>query len=501
MNKKVILLILDGWGIAKADKYNAIENAKTPNVDKLIRKYPNVILKSDGKSVGLPEGQYGTSEINHQVIGSGRVFLQDLPKLDTAIEDGTFFTNAELVKACKHSIENNSALHLVGIISDGKVHSSLDHVLALIELAKKEGVKKLFIHAFADGRDAPPKSVERYLEKVQEVLVGFDEASVATLQGRFYLDRDRDWAKTEKAVDLIVSGKGMDYSSWQKAVNFAYNQNQTDEFMDQYLLDKNGLISDNDAIIFTHYRTDRLFQISKGLLDKKQKNQNVVTFIEVSESIKTNIAFPRPEITHTLAQTISEAKKTQLHITETEKYTHLTFFLNGGKEKEYEGEEWKLLTSNRLVKPFYNFEPSMRAFDLTEEIISRIEKANTDFVIANYPATDMVGHTGNYEAAVIATESIDYCVGKIYESIKNKLDEFALIVTADHGNSDIMWDYENDQPHTQHTTSPVPFVLVSDIDCKLDRKESLEDVAPTVLELMGIEKPSVMTGTSLIIRN
>lgn len=499
--KKVILLILDGWGIAKPDKFNAIDNANTPNVDKLSREYPNVILKSDGESVGLPVGQYGTSEINHQVIGAGRIFLQDLPKINKEIENDTFYTNHELVSACKHSIENDSALHLVGIVSDGKVHSSLDHLLALIKLAKNEGVKKLYIHAFADGRDAPPKSVERYLSEVDKHLEGFEEASVATLQGRFYLDRDRDWDKTQKAIDLLVKGKGAKYTDWQKAVNFSYNQKLTDEFMDQYILDENGVIKKNDAVIFTHYRTDRLYQISKSFLDQKLANQYVVTFIEVSEDIKTHVAFPRPEITHTLAETISLAEKKQLHITETEKYTHLTFFLNGGREKEFAGEEWKLLVSNRFVKPFYNFEPSMRAFELTNEIITRIENKDTDFIIANYPATDMVGHTGNYEAAVIAAESIDYCVGKIYEAIKDNLKDYALIVTADHGNSDIMWDYENEQPHTQHTTSPVPFILVSDIDCKLDKRETLEDVAPTVLDLMGIEIPEVMTGTSLILKN
>jgi 2,3-bisphosphoglycerate-independent phosphoglycerate mutase len=498
--KKVILLILDGWGIGKPDKFNAVDNAKTPNVDKLIRDFPNVQLRSDGPFVGLPEGQFGTSEINHQVIGSGRIFLQDLPRINNAIEDGSFFANEELLNAIAHTKENNSALHLVGIISDGKVHSSMSHLLALIEMAKKEGVKKIHIQAFVDGRDTAPKSAERYLSEVEEALKGFEEASIATVQGRFYLDRDRDWDKTAMAIDLITKGKGNKMKDWKSVINFNYEQNVTDEFFKQYLVDENGLIKENDAVIFTHYRTDRLHQILQSLINENIKNLKIITFIEVSEEMKSGIAFPREVITHTLAQTISEADKKQLHITETEKFTHLTFFLNGGREKEYPREEWMLLQSNRFAKPFYNFDPAMQAFKIAEEIIKRIENDSEDFIIANFSNTDMVGHTGNYEAAVIAAESVDFCVGRIFEVLKDKLDKYALIVTADHGNSDVMWDYENDQPHTQHTTNPVPFIVATNSEFKLDKRESLQDIAPTVFDLMGIEKPEIMTGKSLIIK-
>lgn len=490
---------MDGWGIAKADKFNAVANAHTPNLDKLIREYPNVQLKSDGKAVGLPEGQYGTSEINHQVIGSGRVTLQDLPKINSQIETGSFFDNQVLLNACKHVNENNSCLHLVGVLSDGKVHASMEHYYALLELAKKMKVKKIAIHVFADGRDAPPKSVEKYIKQLEKHFSGFESIKVATLQGRFYLDRDRDWDKTNKAIELMIDGKGANYSDWQAAVNFNYNQNQTDEFIDQSIIDESGLIKENDAVIFTHYRTDRLYQIVKALQDRNLKNLEIVTFVEVSESFTANVAFPRPEIKDTLAESLAKAGKKQLHITETEKFTHLTFFFNGGREKEFTDETWKLIQSNRYVKPFYNFEPSMRAFELTEVITNAVAKNEYDFIVINYPATDMVGHTGNYQAAVIAAESIDYCIGKLYEAIEDKLDEYVLMVTSDHGNSDIMWDYENDQPHTQHTTSPVPFIFVSDIDCTLDKKESLEDIAPTILELMGIKKPEIMTGTNLVL--
>ncbi len=497
-NKKVVLAILDGWGIGPKDKFNAIDNAKTPNFDKLIRDYPNIRLRADGKHVGLPKGQFGTSEINHQIIGAGRVILQDLPKINKAISDKTFFTNKELVEACEHVKRHNSKLHLAGILSDGNVHASIDHVLALIKLAKEQGVKKLYLHVFSDGRDVPPQSVEKYLKIIDEAFSD-TEYKIATMQGRFYLDRDRDWDKTKKAIDLIFSGKGNKISSWQSAVNLSYNNNETDEFFTQYLLDENGLVESGDSFVFFHYRSDRAFQIIKSILDKNLKDFYLTTFIEISEDLKTHIAFPRPAITHTLAQSISEAGKSQLHISETEKYTHLTYFLNGGRETEFDKETWARLQSNRYVKPFYNFEPSMRAFDITDEVIDAIKKDKYDFIVINYPNTDMVGHTGNYEAAVIATESVDYVLGKLYKAIKDKLDSYTLIITADHGNSDQMWDYKSNQPHTQHTLNPVPFILVSDINCKLDKKESLEDIAPTVLDLMGIDKPEVMTGNSLIL--
>ncbi len=499
-NKKVILTILDGWGIGPDDKFNAIKNAKTPNFDRLIRNYPNIQLRADGEYVGLPKGQFGTSEINHQMIGAGRVILQDLPKINKAINDKTFFTNKALVNACKHSRENKSKLHLVGILSDGNVHASINHVLALIDLAKKQRVEQLYLHIFSDGRDVPPKSIEQYIRQIERAFKGTNY-KIATLQGRFYLDRDRDWEKTKKAVDLLVRGKGNKVTSIQSAINLSYNRNETDEFFTQYLLDRNGLVGDNDSFVFFHYRSDRAFQIIKGLLDENLNNFYLATFIEISESLKTHIAFPRPEITHTLAQTISENNKTQLHISETEKYTHLTYFLNGGREHEFKGEIWARLQSNRYVKPFYNFEPSMRAFDITKDVISSINEKKYDFIVINYPNTDMVGHTGNYDAAVIATESVDYVIGKLYDAIKDKLDEYALLITADHGNSDQMWDYKSNQPHTQHTLNPVPFILVSNISCKLDRRESLEDIAPTILDLMGLQKPEIMTGNSLIVLN
>ncbi len=498
-NKKVIMLILDGFGIAKPDKFNAIANAKTPNIDKLIAKYPNVQIKTDGLAVGLPEGQSGTSEINHQAMGSGRIVLQDLPKINAEIATKTFFTNHALVKSTEHTKKNKSRLHIIGILSDGGIHSTTEHLNALLELAKQQDVKEVFVHAFCDGRDTPPRSAAKYFKMLDEEIAKHGNVKLATIQGRYFLDRDRDWDKTNTAIDLLVDGKGMPVSNWNNAIDFEYNQNQSDEFFRQFILDAEGIIKENDAVIFSHYRSDRLYQIVKGLQDRNIENLQITTFIEVSEDIKTDIAFPRPLITNTLSETISINNKTQYHLTETEKYTHLTYFFNGGKEKEMANETWELIKSNRFVKPYYNVEPSMRAFVITEKLIEKIVENKTDFIVVNYPNADMVGHTGNYAAALIAIEALDYCIGKIYEAIEGKLHEYALIITADHGNAEQMWDYVSNQPHTQHTINPVPFILVSDIECKLDKKESLEDFAPTILSLLGLDVPTIMHGTNLIL--
>lgn len=500
--KKVVLIIMDGWGLAPDDKYNAIANAKTPNIDKLIREYPNTRLKSDGLAVGLPEGQFGTSEVNHLTIGAGRVILQDLPRINTAIENETFFTNSAILKTINHTTENNSKLHLVGILSDGGVHTTTSHLYAFFETAHRLNYKNpIKLHLFTDGRDVAPKSAEKYFTDLDKQIEKYKDLdiTISTIQGRAYLDRDRDWEKTEKAFQLMTKEGGNEYSSWKSVINFEYNANNSDEYFGQYLLDKTGMIEKNDGVIFYHYRTDRLYQIVKRMIQEEFSNLSITTMINVSDEFDVNIAFPRFPINDTLAEVISKAGLKQLHITETEKYAHLTFFLNGEKENEMPNEDWKLIKSNRFIKPYYNFEPSMRNFDIAKNIIQAIENDTYDFIISNFASPDMVGHTGNYEAAVISAESVDYCIGKIYDALKDKLDDYALIITADHGNSDMMWDYKNNQPHTQHTTSPVPFIVVTKENFKLHRRESLSDIAPTVLDLMHLEKPEVMEGMSLII--
>ncbi len=504
MNKKVLLVIMDGWGIAPADKFNAIANAKTPNVDRLTREYPNTQLKSDGLAVGLPEGQFGTSEVNHLTIGTGRVIFQDLPKINNEIENGDFFANEALLKTIKHVEAKKSSLQLIGILSDGGVHSHINHLFTIFELLNKRDFKQpIFLHLFTDGRDVAPKSAEKYLTQLDAKIAELKDLqiSISTIQGRSYLDRDRDWARTEKAFQLIRSAEGMPISDWKALLNLAYNNYSTDEQFPQYVLNSEGTIKDNDGIILFHYRTDRLYQILKRIIDEKLKDTEVTTFIQISEEFKdVNVAFPRDKITDTLAETLSKEGKSQLHITETEKYPHLTFFLNGEKEQVFKNEDWKMVESNRFIKPQYNFEPSMRNFDITKHIITAIEEGKYDFIVTNLSSADMVGHTGSYEAAIISAEAVDYCIGKVYDALKDKLKDYALLITADHGNSDIMWDYENDQPHTQHTLSPVPFILITDKQHKLHRRDTLSDIAPTILDLMGIKKPKVMTGESLIIK-
>ena len=499
LNKKVVMLILDGWGICKPDKFNAIDNAKHPNYDKLIKKYPNILLKSDGPAVGLPEGQFGTSEINHQIMGGGRIIYQDLPKINHEIETGRFYTNVSLVKTNEHVNKNKSALHLIGILSDGGIHSSILHLKALLKLAKLQGIEKTFLHVFTDGRDTPPKSAKKYFDILQTFKKEFN-FEIATIQGRFWLDRDRDWEKTKTAVDLITEGKGNYFTSPQNVIDFSYNQKIDDEFFKQFILEKNGTIKPDDAVILFNYRTDRAYQIIKELLDRKIKNLMVTTFVEVSEEFKQClVAFPRQEINLTLSEVLSVNKRRQYHLSETEKFTHITKFFNGGREVRFDLEDWEVVESNRFIKPQYNLEPSMKCFTLAQKTIDKIEESKTDFIMVNFPNADMVGHLGNYNAAVVAVEAVDYCLGKIYTCLENKLDKYCLIITADHGNSEQMWDYINNQPHSQHTLNPVPFIFVSDIKCKLDKKESLQDVAPTILYVMGIDKPEIMTGNSLII--
>ena len=504
LSKKVILVIMDGWGVGKPDKYNAIDNAQKPIYDKLARNYPNTSLKSDGLSVGLPEGQMGTSEVNHLTIGAGRVILQDLPRINNSIETGEFYNNEALVSLMENCKKYGSNIHLAGILSDGGLHSHINHLSAIFEfLSRHQFENKIFVHSFTDGRDVPPISAENYFKWLDSQIKKYKNIniSLATVQGRLYLDRDKDWDKTKLAVELVTKAVGRRFNDWQAVLNYEYNQNNKDEFFEQYAIGDYSGFADGDGLFMFHYRTDRMYQFLKAIFDNTSKNSLIGSFVSPGEEFsRLLVAFPRLKVTDTMSEAISKAGKKQIHIAETEKYQHLTFFLNGEREQEFEGETWEMCDSNRFVKPQYNYEPSMRNYDLTKRVIKAIDDEEYDFIAVNFSSTDMVGHTGNYPAAVIATESVDYCLGKIFETIESKLNKYALIITADHGNADIMWDYKNNQPHTQHTLNPVPFIVVSDLDCTLDRRESLEDVAPTILDLMRIEKPLVMTGTSLILR-
>jgi 2,3-bisphosphoglycerate-independent phosphoglycerate mutase len=500
MADKLILAIMDGWGVGPADKYNAILNAKTPNVDRLIREYPNTQLKSDGPAVGLEDGSPGTSEVNHLTIGSGRIIWQDLPKINLAIQDKSFFSNKVLNDTVNHAIANRSNIHLIGITSFGGVHSHLDHLSAMLELCKQRNFQgKVYIHAFTDGRDNPPKDAMKDLSTLQARIDEIGIGEVVTLQGRFWLDRDREWARTEKAFELIMHGKGIDVEGWENAITYGYLNHDTCEYFDQYIINKHGTLKKDDAVFFFHYRSDRMFQLTKRILDEKLDNIYFGSFIECSEDFDVQIAFPREKIEGTIAEVLAANKKTQLHITETEKFPHLTYFLDGGREQELAGEKWQLLESNKFVKPQYNFEPSMRAFEISQQVLDAIKDDKFDFIVINFANTDMVGHTGNYNAALIAAEAVDYCIGLIYEAIKDRLNEYSLIVTADHGNAEEMWDYENDQPHTRHTLNKVPFIVVTDKpQLSLRNGRGMDDVAPTVLALMGLKPAEQMRGTTLV---
>lgn len=499
MSKRAILLILDGWGEGKPDKFNAIDNAKTPHVNELREKYPNMLLKAHGEFVGLPDGQMGTSEVNHLAIGTGRIVLQDLPKINKSIKDGTFSRLDQLITMKTHVEENGSALHIAGVVSDGGVHSHIDHLFATLDFLKENNFSRpVYIHVFTDGRDTAPKSAIKYMTMLEEKINRDGIGQIATLQGRVYLDRDRDWEKTNQAFQLIRNSEGEKYDTWQNALDDSYKKVDNDQYHKQFYFIEDAKLSDGDAFLFFHFRTDRAFQILKRVLDENIPNLFITGFCNPSEDFDFEPIFRRDGIDNCLAEVLSNNGKTQLHMTETEKFTHLTYFFNGQRETELDKEKWLLFESDRYVKPEYNFEPNMQAFKFTEEIVQSIEGDKYDFIVCNYSNTDMVGHTGNYEAAVIAAESVDFCVGKIYEAIKDRLDDYVLIVTADHGNSDEMWDYESDQPHTQHTLNPVPFIVITDGEVKLEGTDLLQNIAPTILEFMEIDKPDDMEGESLL---
>lgn len=506
MSKKVVLLILDGWGLGPKDKYNAIDNAVTPTIDMLLEKYPWCRFKTDGPSVGLPEGQFGTSEANHLVIGSGTVPKQDYFKVNVAMEDGSFDSNDQLNGLINHVKEHDGALHLGGVLSDGGVHSHIEHLLWLLDKLKREGFEQpVWIHVFTDGRDTAPHSAPKYLEQLNEHITDMPNVKVATVQGRYYLDRDKDWDKTEKAFDLIYNAqaeKQMD--TWKEAIDDAYaNMREgidNDQYVGHYVIGDYDGVKPGDGFCFTHFRADRAKQLMQRVEKEGRQDVWITSFYKPTEELGYTPLFVSDTVEMPLSEVIAQAGKSQAHITETEKYVHVTYYFNGRREKEEDGEEWKLYESNRAVKPFYNYDPAMRAHEFTDEILGKINEGK-DFVLVNFSNTDMVGHTGNYEAAVIAAEAVDYCVSRIYELLEGKWDEYVLVVTADHGNSDEMWDYEANEPHTQHTFNPVFCIFVGENipEVKLSKEElgTLDMIAPSVCELMGLPKPGCMRRTGV----
>ncbi len=496
-------MILDGYGLRQDKEGNAITTAKTPNLNKLFSSYPHSMLEASGESVGLPEGQMGNSEVGHLNIGAGRIVYQDLTRITSSIREGDFFRNKTLLEALKNVKNKKSSLHLMGLLSDGGVHSHISHLYAFLELAKKQGVKNVYVHAFLDGRDVPPKSALTYIKDAQKKMKELG-GEFATIMGRYYaMDRDKRWDRVEKAYDAMTSGKGITAETAALAVENAYAQGETDEFVNPTVIVKKGkpiaLISDNDSVIFFNFRSDRAREITRAFINQDFKDfkrnsyprTHFMCLTQYDETFDVPIAFPPESLKNILAYVLSEHKLRQLRIAETEKYAHVTFFFNGGRETPVEGEDRLLIPSPKIAT--YDQQPEMSAYLVTDEVMKAIASGKYDVVILNYANLDMVGHTGVFDAAVKAVEAIDECIGRVSDAVSaaNGL----LIITADHGNAEQMLD--DGEPHTAHTSDPVPF-LFCEYGIKL-KNGMLADIAPTLLDVLGIGKPDEMTGRSLII--
>ena len=507
MDKKTtMLMILDGFGINEKEEGNAIKMANIPNIKRILKQYPNTILHTSGLDVGLPEGQMGNSEVGHTNIGAGRIVYQELTRITKSIEDGDFFSIPELVTAIENCKKNHSKLHIMGLVSDGGVHSHQRHLFALLELAKRKDFEDVYVHCFLDGRDTPPASAEGYLAELEAKMSEKGVGKIATIMGRFYaMDRDKRWNRIQKAYDAMVKGEGENASSASVAIENSYQKEVFDEFVVPTVICNNdkpvAKIEENDSVIFFNFRPDRAREITRAIVDeefdgfeREYFKTNFVTFTNYDETIKNvSVAFKKDEIKNTFGEIISKHGMTQLRIAETEKYAHVTFFLNGGEEKQYEGEDRILIPSPKVET--YDMKPEMSAFEVTENVLNAIHSRKYDSIILNFANPDMVGHTGNVEAVIKALESLDGCVEKIVEAIEEE--HGILLITADHGNCEQMIDYKTGEPHTAHTTNPVPLVLVGKDDVKL-KEGRLADLAPTMLDLMGLEKPEEMTGESLI---
>ena len=494
----VTLIILDGFGISKEKFGNAITSAGTPNLDKLIRMYPNTTLKASGNAVGLPEGQMGNSEVGHLTLGGGRVILQDLMKIDNDIKTKAFFNNKNLLKALNHAKEKNSALHIMGLLSDGGVHSHINHLFAIIDMAKQNGLKKVYIHAFLDGRDTLYNSGKGYIQQLEDKLKGTDY-KIASLSGRIYaMDREQRYERLQKAYNVLIYGENYKDESALDAIEDSYKQGVYDEFVEPILLVKDAKIKDDDSVIFFNYRSDRARELTSALTDenfnhfktKKFKNLLFSPMEEYSaEFKKLNVIYPPETIEDNLSAIISKNGLKQFHIAETTKYAHVTFFFNGGIEKPYEGEDRKLIES--IDTQDFSYYPKMRAIEITEATLDAIASAKYDFVLVNYSNPDMIGHTGNFEAtkqAIACVEKQAYAL-----ALATLMAGGDCIITADHGNAEYMID-KNGKKITSHTTNPVPVILVSERykKVRLKRGYSIANIAPTVLKLLNLEIPSTM---------
>ena len=501
--KKTVLIILDGWGLGDTSKSDAIYNANTPFVDSLYTKYPHSKLKTFGQYVGLPKGQMGNSEVGHLNIGAGRIVYQDLAKINLSCEDNSIAQMENLKKSFAYAVQNKKPLHLIGLVSDGGIHSHQNHLYKLCQLANKAGVKNVFIHAFTDGRDCDPKSGKGFIKKLEQNLFG---AKIASVCGRYYaMDRDKRWERIKLSYDLMIKAKGEKSQNLQESIQNSYNNGVTDEFIKPLIAvdEKNqpiAQIKEDDAVICFNFRTDRCRQITTVLtqtsfpeFEMDTLNLHYTTLTNYDKTFKNiEVIYDKENIKNTLGEVLEQNKKTQIRIAETEKYPHVTFFFSGGREKEFVGEKRIIVNSPKV--PTYDLQPQMSAPEVTATIISELEKGATDFVCLNFANPDMVGHTGNYNAIVKAIETVDVCTQKVVEAgLKN---DYAFLIIADHGNADFAINTDG-TPNTSHSTNPVPCFALNTGFNKIENGK-LADIAPTILQIMGIKAPNEMTGKSLI---
>ncbi len=506
MNKKTTaLFILDGWGYSETSKSNAIAAANTPNWDALWKNHPHTLIKTSGLAVGLPEGQMGNSEVGHMNLGAGRVVYQNFTRIGKAIEDGSFFENEALVNAVDKAVTAGKAVHILGLLSDGGVHSHHEQIMAMCELAVKRGAKAIYIHGFTDGRDTPPRSAKTPTAELEAKLAELGVGKIATLTGRYFaMDRDNRWDRVKTAYDAIVLGKGVfQANTAQEAIQAAYDRDENDEFVKATVVGDPAPVQDGDAIIFANFRPDRARQLTRAFTDADfdgferavyPKFSSFVTFTEFASDIKADVAFPPIALSNTLGEVLAKQGKKQLRIAETEKYAHVTFFFNGGEEALFDGEERELIPSPNVAT--YDLQPEMSAPEVTDKLVEVIEAGKYDTIICNFANGDMVGHSGIFSAAVKAVEAVDACLGRIIKALEANGGQ--CLITADHGNVEQMLSDDGSQPLTSHTIGPVPLVLFTPTKGVGIKEGALCDLAPTLLDMMGMEKPAEMTGVSLL---
>ena len=513
MSKKpTVLMILDGYGLNDNCQHNAVCEGKTPVMDQLMSQCPFVKGEASGMAVGLPEGQMGNSEVGHLNMGAGRIVYQELTRITKSIQDGDFFQIPEFLTAVENCKKHDSALHMFGLVSDGGVHSHNTHIYGLLELAKKNGLKKVYVHCFLDGRDTPPESGKGFVEQLEAKMKEIGVGEVASVMGRYYaMDRDKRWDRVELAYNALTKGEGNQAESAAAGIQASYDSGKADEFVIPFVVMKDGkpaaTIQDKDSVIFYNFRPDRAREITRAFCDdsfdgfprEKRLDLVYVCFTDYDETIQNKlVAFKKESITNTFGEFLAANKKTQVRIAETEKYAHVTFFFNGGVEEPNEGEDRILVPSPKEVAT-YDLKPEMSAVGVCDKLVEAIKSGKYDVIIINFANPDMVGHTGVEDVAIKAIETVDACVGRAVEAIREV--DGVMFICADHGNAEQLVDYETGEPFTAHTTNPVPFILVNaDPSCKLREGGALCDIVPTLIELMGMEQPKEMTGKSLLVK-